>query len=179
MVQLAPMALQPTCEAYQNIMSDTKIYYIDRFMIVKILMHQHASDSTNTYLLYVGEREGNQQNRAKLHKSSADKKPRLFAPSFALSRHLTLRQKLCHQDASRWIKIPFCQKMVETNAIMMSWNKCHSAIRISHFAFCFKCILHSQHRPASRQLSGCWSSSQAAQRLPSSPRTSAVHLKIL
>ena len=67
-------------------------------------------------------------------------------------------------------------------------NKCHhdvmkqvrySAIRISHFAFCFKCILHSQHRPASRQLSGCWSSSQAAQRLPSSPRTSAVHLKIL
>jgi len=101
MVQLAPMALQPTCEAYQNIMSDTIIYYIDTFMIVKILMHQHASDSTNTYLLYVGEREGNQQNRAKLHKSSADKKPRLFAPSFALSRHLTLRQKLCHQDASR------------------------------------------------------------------------------
>ena len=82
-------------------MSDTIIYYIDTFMIVKILMHQHASDSTNTYLLYVGEREGNQQNRAKLHKSSADKKPRLFAPSFALSRHLTLRQKLCHQDASR------------------------------------------------------------------------------
>ena len=71
-----------------------------------------------------------------IHKSSADKKPRLFAPSFALSRHLTLWQKLCqmNQDTIRkWKRMP-CRSSYRS-MIVPSCSHCSHFSHFSHSHF--------------------------------------------
>ena len=146
-------------------MSDTKIYYIDRFMIVKILMHQHASDSTNTYHYMlekgreISKTERNCTNPVLTKSQGCLHHPLPFPGIWPCDKNSAIKM---HQDESRyhsvrkwWKQMPsWCH---ETSAIVPS------AFRILHFvsnAFCIPSIApprdsfqDADHHPRLR--SGC------------------------